>query len=203
MVANLERFVADGGTLVVGFFSGIVDPSDHIRPGPYPTALRDLLGLHVEEIIPFQAMETQRVRTSDGAEFGCDTWAELIRLEGAEAIATFADDFYAGGPAVTRHRVGRGQAYYLATALDRAGLSWVSELAGESAGVAAIRGNDGVEVLVRSDRESRWHFFLNHTSAVAEVELSEPGREALTGVDIAGSIRLGPHDVAIVRSPVR
>ncbi len=77
MVANLERFVADGGTLVVGFFSGIVDPADHIRPGAYPTALRDLLGLRVEEIVPFQATETNRVRTADGESSACDTWAEL------------------------------------------------------------------------------------------------------------------------------
>ena len=107
-VANLERFVAEGGTLVVGYFSGIVDPADHIRPGPYPTALRDLLGIHVEEIIPFQATETNRVRTTEGAEFGSDTWAEVIRLEGAEALGTFVDDFYAGGPALTRHRGGSG-----------------------------------------------------------------------------------------------
>lgn len=57
-------------------------------------------------------------------------------------------------------------------------------------------------VLVRSDGESRWRFFLNHSSDEAEIELIEPGHEALTGIDVEGSIRLGPHDVAILRSPV-
>src|SRR5258705_281843 len=82
-----------GGTVVVGFFSGIVDPADQIRPGPYPTALRGLLGLHVEEIVPFQASDANRVRMTTGEEFGCDTWAEVVRPEGAESLATFADDF--------------------------------------------------------------------------------------------------------------
>src|SRR5204863_229914 len=34
--ANLEHFVASGGTLAMSFFSGIVDPSEHIRLGGYP-----------------------------------------------------------------------------------------------------------------------------------------------------------------------
>ena len=33
---NLERFVAGGGTLVMSFFSGIVDAHDHILLGGYP-----------------------------------------------------------------------------------------------------------------------------------------------------------------------
>ena len=39
----------------------------------------------------------------------------MIDLEGAEAIAHFAHDFYAGRPAITRHRYGAGYAYYVGT----------------------------------------------------------------------------------------
>jgi beta-galactosidase len=201
-VANLERFVDGGGTLVVGFFSGIVDPADHIRPGPYPTALRDLLGLHVEEIVPLQATETNRIRTTDGGEYRCDTWAEQLRLDGAEALATFADDFYAGGPALTRHRVGRGTAYYVATSLDRAGQTWLTDLVADASGIAAADPVDGVEAIVRSDRASRWRFFLNHSTDEVEIALSEPGQEALSGARVEGSVRVGPRDLAIVRSPL-
>ena len=201
-VANLERYAADGGTLVVGYFSGIVDPVDRVRPGPYPTALRELLGIHVEEIVPFQVTESNRVRTTDGDEFGCDTWAELVHLDGAEALGTFVDDFYAGAPGLTRHGVGSGHAYYVATGLDRAGLAWITERACADAGIPAVPRPTGVEVLVRSDGDSRWRFYLNHSPTAAEIELSEPGREALTGAALDGSLRLGPHDVAIVRSPI-
>ena len=49
---NVRRFAADGGTVLVSFFSGIVDPHDRIRLGGYPAPWRDLLGLRVEEFAP-------------------------------------------------------------------------------------------------------------------------------------------------------
>jgi len=38
--ANLERFVARGGRLVMSFFSGIVDEQDHVLLGGYPAPFR-------------------------------------------------------------------------------------------------------------------------------------------------------------------
>ena len=55
--ANLRRYVEGGGTLVVSCFSGIVDDRDRVYPGPYPGALRDVLGLTVEEWLPLRAGE--------------------------------------------------------------------------------------------------------------------------------------------------
>src|SRR5690606_14813390 len=55
--ANLAGFVAAGGTLVVGPYSGIVDEHDHVRLGGYPGALRDLLGVRVTEFFPLDAGE--------------------------------------------------------------------------------------------------------------------------------------------------
>ncbi len=49
---RLADFVATGGTLVVGSFSGIVDEHDHVPAGPYPAAFREVLGLQVEEFAP-------------------------------------------------------------------------------------------------------------------------------------------------------
>ena len=55
--ANLRRYVEGGGTLVVSCFSGIVDDRDRVYPGPYPGALRDVLGLTVEEWLPLRTGE--------------------------------------------------------------------------------------------------------------------------------------------------
>jgi beta-galactosidase len=42
---NLAAYVRAGGTLVVSYFSGIVDERDAIHPGAYPGALREVLGV--------------------------------------------------------------------------------------------------------------------------------------------------------------
>ncbi|MEU8035170.1 beta-galactosidase [Streptosporangium sp. NPDC049078] len=49
---NLRRYVSGGGTLVVSYLSGIADEHARVRLGGYPGALRDLLGIRVEEFHP-------------------------------------------------------------------------------------------------------------------------------------------------------
>jgi beta-galactosidase len=51
----IRRFVADGGTLLMSFFSGIVDARDHIRLGGYPAPFTELLGLRIEDFVPMDA----------------------------------------------------------------------------------------------------------------------------------------------------
>ncbi|WP_248958825.1 beta-galactosidase [Sphaerisporangium perillae] len=51
---NLASYVEQGGTLVVSFFSGIADEHARVRLGGYPGALRDLLGIRVEEFLPLE-----------------------------------------------------------------------------------------------------------------------------------------------------
>ena len=43
--AAVREHVERGGHAVVTYFSGIVDENDHVRPGGYPGAFRDVLGV--------------------------------------------------------------------------------------------------------------------------------------------------------------
>jgi beta-galactosidase len=40
---NVRRYAERGGTALITFFSGIVDPTDRVRLGGYPAPWRDLL----------------------------------------------------------------------------------------------------------------------------------------------------------------
>ena len=57
---NLEQFVAQGGTLLTTFFSGIIDQHGHVGLGGYPAELRKLLGIHVEEFRSLATRDEQR-----------------------------------------------------------------------------------------------------------------------------------------------
>ncbi len=53
--ANIAAAAPAGATVLVSYFSGIVDEQDHIRLGGYPGAFRELLGIRVEEFHPLLA----------------------------------------------------------------------------------------------------------------------------------------------------
>ncbi|MCZ9344617.1 beta-galactosidase, partial [Streptomyces sp. TRM76130] len=48
----LTRYAERGGHLVTTYFSGVVDENDHVWLGGYPGALRELLGIRIEEFGP-------------------------------------------------------------------------------------------------------------------------------------------------------
>jgi beta-galactosidase len=196
---NFERFVEQGGTLMMSFFSGIVDERDQIRLGGYPAPLRRLLGLTVEEFDPYAPGQANTIVTSDGRRYACDLWGDVIALDGAEALATYAADFYAGMPAVTRHAFGRGHAYYLGT---RPEPTYLDALLVEVCGgpfALPVRAVPGVELAQRVRGDDRFLFALNHTREPVALALSAPMDDLLTNERREGTLPLGPYGVAILR----
>ena len=106
----------------------------------------------------------------------------------------------AGRPAVTRHALGAGQAWYVSTRLTPAGLGRVLDQACSGSRVPdrAELPRD-VEVVVREGAENAYVFAINHTRAEAKVPLEAPGTELLTGERVAGRLALPPGSVRVVR----
>ena len=200
--ANLDKFVANGGTLLATYFSGIVDENEHVVLGGYPALLRKTLGLWVEEWAPYPDGRTNGVRFGPGRrQYSCDHWCDLLHLEGAEALAQYTGDFFAGRPAATRHRHGRGHAYYLGTRLDAAGLDvLLSQVARDAKLTPALRAPAGVEVTQRESAAGKFLFVLNHGDRPATVALAKlRGRNLLTGTNVSTKITLAPLDAAVVQ----
>jgi beta-galactosidase len=201
-VENLRQFVADGGMLVMSFFSGIVDAQDHIRLGGYPAPFRELLGLRIEDFVPMAAGQENRISTPDGDHYACELWADLVHPEGAESLASYADGFYARTPAVTRNAFGEGATYYLGTRPEERYTNLLLERACEEAGVEApLEVPTGVEVVRRRTENASFLFFLNHNAGAAEVPLKEPARDLLTGLEHEGMLSLEPLGVAVLQEP--
>lgn len=187
---NLQRYVEGGGHLLVSYFSGIVDEYDTVHEGPYPGALRELLGVSVEEFHPLREHETV---TLTGGGTG-RIWSERVRLERARAEQHFADGPDAGHPAYTSHASGAGTARYLAAGLSAAGLRPLLAALLDRAGVSRPRDLPENLELVRRGAHT---FLINHGPAPATVP-GLPGTDLLTGVPFAGEVPAG--GVAVVAS---
>ena len=199
-VQNIRRYVESGGTLLMTFFSGIVDSDDQIRLGGYPAPFRDMLGLWVEEFSPLMEGETSSIETADRHQFKCDFWGEVIHVTDAEVLARFRQDDLAGSPAFTYHRFGKGHAFYLGTRLDKDGLSWLMDCLYARAELQPVLTTpQGIEAIRRTNGKQSWFFLLNHTSQEIGIALPGKGTDLLTGEAIQKSLVLPAKGVAIVQ----
>ncbi|WP_424922264.1 beta-galactosidase [Streptomyces sp. wa53] len=193
--ARVAEAAHAGASVLITFFSGIVDEHDHVRLGGYPGAFRELLGVRSEEFHPLQ--EDEVLTLDDGTR--ADLWSEKTHLEGAEAVRTWADGPLAGLPAVTRNSAGRGHAWYVATRPDDDGVAGVVDALLAEAGVTpAVAGlPQGVEAVRRhGDDGSSFLFVINHTTH--DVDVPALGRELLRGQDVSALLTVPALETAVV-----
>jgi beta-galactosidase len=209
LAERLERFVEDGGTLVCTYWSGIVDEHDLCFLGGFPGPLRRLLGIWSEEIdalYPDQRNTVVMDRRSPlglSGSYEARDLCDLVHLETAEQLASYERDFYAGRPAVTVNRFGKGRAFYLAARTeDRFLDDFYGRLAAELEIPRAIAGNlpEGVTARVRADDANTFLFVMNFATEAKKVDLGAPGwTDAVTGVSAPARLDLPAYGVEMLR----
>ena len=201
---NLAAFAAAGGTLLATYATGIVDENDRVVPGGYPGLLRDTLGIWVEEWAPLGERFTNTLHFTgqNGTALACREWTEFVHADDAEALALFTGDIVAGRPALTRRKVGKGRALYLATGLEAAGWDALATRLAAEAGIApALAAPDGVEVSLRESADGTRHLFvLNHRHDAVRVSMdSLRGVELLSDRHVSRVLALPALGAAVVR----
>ena len=118
---KLVAFVRDGGHVIVTLKSGFTNEFNTVRHAMMPGPLRPAAGFRYQEFStlrqplplrgdPFHAGEDNRV----------SEWAEMLILEGAEALAWYDHPFFGRYPAITRNQFGKGTFTYEGTVLTDA-----------------------------------------------------------------------------------
>ncbi|GIE95648.1 beta-galactosidase [Paractinoplanes rishiriensis] len=203
LAARLAEVARRGGTVLTTFLSGRVDEDDNAFLADVPGPLGELLGIRVDEWDARPAEVINPVRFGDDTTAGGSLVFEIVIPQGAETVATYTHDFYAGSPAVTRNRFGEGEAWYVATRLDQPG---VDRVVGQVLDRHGLRGPfppvPGVEVAERVAPDGRrFTFLLNHGSEPAELVARADATDLLTGdrVTRGSTIRLAPKDVLLLQ----
>ena len=207
---RLKAFVAAGGTVVMTYWSGLVDQDDLCFLGGWPgNGLREVFGVWDEETDTLTAEERNTVVMAPGNELGLSgayqarDFFALIHAEGARVLATYGSDFYAGRPAVTVNDYGQGQAYYVASRNDEAFLSdFLGALAAKLDLKRALPVSlpAGVTAQLREDGQNRFIFVMNFNATPATLALDGGAyHDLLTGQPISGDLDLPGYAVKILK----
>ena len=206
---RIERFVESGGTFIATYWSGIVDENDLCFLGGFPGPLRRTLGIWSEELDALHDGETNRITILEGNTLGlagsyeCYELCDLIHLEGAEALAVYQHDFYAGRPALTVNCLGAGKAYYVASRNREPFFSDVIGAISADAGLprainAALP--EGVTAQVRTDGAHDVVFLLNFSADERLVPLDEAAyTDLLQEAAVQDAVKIPGYGVRVLR----
>ena len=200
---SLEAYVQAGGTLITTYMSGIVGQSDNVHLGGYPGPLRKMAGVWVEEIDALAPEQRNKIRFADGTEEECRLVCDLMHLEGAEEIAQYESDFYAGMTAVAKNQFGKGTVYYVGTDLSESGLAKVLAMAADSAAIQPVIGEaTALEITKRQADGEDLYFIINFKDEEIPLPAVFDGKEdILTGEKVQGGEMLKKYDLRIVSVP--
>jgi beta-galactosidase len=203
---SLCSFVRAGGTLVVTPRSGVKDESNVVVNQPLPGLLADVCGVFIEEYDAISSEVSQGIvfesTSLAGQRFPVEIWCDLLVPTTAEVLARYEQDYYAGKPAITRNRFGKGQAIYLGTfgteVFYEALLGWLFQEKGIK---NPIETPPNVEMTGRWKDEECFIFLINHTNQEQKLVLDKYFTNLLDGSELMGTVKLAARDVVVLQSP--
>lgn len=207
---RIEKFVEQGGTFLATYWSGVVNETDLCHLGGFPGPLRRTLGIWAEETEGLHSRDLNGVvmQASNAlnlsGDYDAHEIAELIHLEGAEALGTYRSDFYAGRPALTVNHFGEGNAYHLATRVKDASF-YVELYAAITAKAGITRALDselptGVTAQLRTDGESDYIFVQNYSGSPQAVKLDGVDYTDLcSGTTAPAVLNLAVNDLVMLK----
>lgn len=173
-IERIRSYVAKGGTLYATYMLGMVNETDLCYLGGFPAqGLKEVFGIWNEEIDTLYPEDGVAVSMAGKVYAGMD-YCERIHPRGAQVLAQYDSEFYAGMAALTRNAYGKGKAYYQAFRDD--GRFWqdvaetiLSDL--QISGAMNVPMPQGVCVHKREADGKRYLFVQNYSGQPAALEL--------------------------------
>lgn len=195
---KLERFVKNGGHILATYLTGYVDENQLCFMGGFPgNGLTNVFGVTCEEIDTLYPQDKNEVLFTDGTKGEVRDYAEVLRTDDVEVLATYQHDYYAGMPAVTAHSYGNGMAYYVAARFDNTKMKELFADILEKADIPYEIMPEGVEKHTRTADGKTYEFYLNITEKPQELP-NRTGYQILEKKELNGTLSLDKYGVAII-----
>lgn len=189
----LDAYVQQGGKLIFGCRTGYKDERGQCYMRPFPGAAKDLCGITVEEFTMVKGNRLPTTMNWSGATevvTGADDFNDILKIEenSVEVMAVYASDYYAGKPAVTRNRRGKGEVWYYGAVFNEQAASKIIDQIGLQSPADWIELPEEVELQVRTKASSSYAFLLNYSETPVAIHLLETKTDLLSGKTLSGEV---------------
>lgn len=198
---KLKAFVQNGGTLVSTYLSGLVNENDLVYLNGWPGAgLKEVFGIWNETTDGLWDGEENHF-SWNGKTYATSELSALLHEQGAQVLANYENDFYAGTPALTLNTYGEGKAYYLAARAEESFYhDFYHQLAETLSLQKALQADPphGVEAALRTDSDHEFLFLANFSGQETEVTLPH-SYENMTDDSTVSKLTLPGYGAAVLR----
>lgn len=164
LAPKINTYVENGGNFVTTYMSGMVNSTDNVYLGGYPGPLKEVTGIWVEEsdaVVPGHQTKV----SIDGKDYDAGLICDLIHSDSAKVLARYSNEFYAETPAITQNEYGKGNAWYVGTRLDQAGLSHLFDQILEITHIEPLANeNSELEITKRITEDGKELYFILNMS---------------------------------------
>lgn len=168
-IERLRTFASNGGTVVLGFRSGIKDRDNNLYFGENP--LKSLIGAEIKN---YESLGHDVVKpllsywNTNHNQKMCSVWRDLIEPIDAVPLLKYDDEFYGSYAAVVSNKVGLGKVYYVGCGLSENGMHEIINEIITDQGISPNLTPEGVESVVRKSDGNTFEILLNHNVTSVE-----------------------------------
>ena len=196
----IERYVKDGGHILMTFKSAFADENVKVWPDEAPHTLAEAIGASYSHVtIPQNVGLESRILDVEGQK--AERVMELLNPEGCETLVSYVHPSWGRFAAVTRNFYGKGEAIYLGCFGSNAFLAAVIRRAAEDAGIELPREQFPLIIRKGENKDGRKiTYILNYSANEQRVSCPADGIELTHGmksVQRGQELTLRPWDLAI------
>lgn len=156
LVSRWKAYVENGGHLILSCRTGQKDRRGQLWEGPWAAPILDLIGADIKFYDTLPAPNVATV-TAGNAKHSWSTWGDVLSPRqdaGTTTLATYADQYYAGGIAAVTRTLGKGTVTYIG--VDSNGGSLEAQLVRETMARVGAKLADFAEGFVVDWRDGLW-----------------------------------------------
>jgi beta-galactosidase len=219
IVENLEKFVGNGGILILTARSGFKN-QDNLATEVPPGLLERMAKVWVRDYTlleqpserlwfgfpseqgAYQPSPDNRIKSVSPdwpGEYKAKGWADILDPDGARPLFRYQKDYYAGRAAVTIADYGKGKVIYVGTMLEPRFYIDLARRACEWAKVdLGPEIPEGTDFALRQENQRSFRFLLNFGECPKTVRLPGEYRDLLSGKVFTGQVTVPRLDLCVL-----
>jgi beta-galactosidase len=203
LAARLQRFVEQGGTLVMSAHSAVKDRDNAFTGATIPIGLTNVFGVELDSFQTYQppSRTNNSLTFDDGKALPVNVFAEVLHPTTARVIGHWARDYLKDSPAATEQPFGKGKAIYYGSFFDLDAARYLIRRYAGEIGLKPLlaAAPEQVEATCRTKGATDFYFLLNHGDSPATVNVGDGFSDVLTGTVSAATVTLPPFGYQVLK----